>query len=258
MVLELERDICSKYTSASQSARALTEGWVRKNMFCPRCGNGEIYKFENNQPVADFFCPVCDNEFELKSKNGSFSTKVPDGAYETMISRITSNENPDFFFLSYSKTDLIVNNFSIIPKHFFTPAIIERRAPLSARAKRAGWVGCNILFKDIPFQGRIDIVKDSVCVDRHIVVEQTNRSENLLIKDISSRGWLMDILHCVNQIRTQDFNLQQFYQFESILALKHPDNHNIKAKIRQQLQFLRDKGYIEFRGNGKYRKVMSV
>lgn len=28
-----------------------------------------------------------------------------------------------------------------------------------------------------------------------------------------------------------------------------------EAKIRQQLQFLRDKGIIEFKGNGKYRRI---
>ncbi len=32
----------------------------------------------------------------------------------------------------------------------------------------------------------------------------------------------------------------------------HSENKNIKPKIRQQLQFLRDKGYLEFLGNGVY------
>jgi len=36
---------------------------------------------------------------------------------------------------------------------------------------------------------------------------------------------------------------------------KHPDNHHIKAKIRQQLQFLRDKGYLQFFGSGKYKVI---
>jgi type II restriction enzyme len=30
-------------------------------------------------------------------------------------------------------------------------------------------------------------------------------------------------------------------------------NNNVKAKIRQQLQFLRDKNVIEFVGHGQYR-----
>jgi len=44
------------------------------------------------------------------------------------------------------------------------------------------------------------------------------------------------------------------YSFEKMLAGKHPDNHHIKDKIRQQLQMLRDNGIIEFIGRGRYRK----
>ena len=38
------------------------------------------------------------------------------------------------------------------------------------------------------------------------------------------------------------------------MALKHPNNNNIRAKIRQQLQQLRDRGIISFLGNGRYQK----
>lgn len=84
-----------QYHSASQIARVLTETWVHENMYCPKCGNLTISKFENNRPVADFFCPSCQSEYELKSKAGSLSDKVNDGAYETMVQSITSNKNPD-------------------------------------------------------------------------------------------------------------------------------------------------------------------
>ena len=40
----------------------------------------------------------------------------------------------------------------------------------------------------------------------------------------------------------------------SILLKKHITNNNIEAKIRQQLQILRNKGIIEFLGRGHYRK----
>ena len=87
-------------------------------MFCPRCGNLHVKNFENNRPVADFFCPSCNNEYELKSKNGKLGYKVPDGAYETMIDRISSNSNPDFFFMSYSKDELKVVDFIFISNIF--------------------------------------------------------------------------------------------------------------------------------------------
>ena len=44
------------------------------------------------------------------------------------------------------------------------------------------------------------------------------------------------------------------YKYENKLKKKHIKNNNISPKIRQQLQILRDKGYIEFLGNVLYRK----
>ncbi len=66
----------------------------------------------------------------------------------------------------------------------------------------------------------------------------------------------MDVLNCVNKIEGRDFNLEQMCKFEDALAKKYPNNNHIKDKIRQQLQILRDKGIIEFRGRGSYRKTV--
>ena len=65
----------------------------------------------------------------------------------------------------------------------------------------------------------------------------------------------MDILNCVNRIPLHMFSLEDMYSFEQELQNKHPENHNIRPKIRQQLQLLRDKGFIEFLGKGKYIKI---
>jgi len=62
-----------------------------------------------------------------------------------MIERLQSDSNPNFFFLNYDKNSLDAINFIVIPKYFFIPEIIEKRKPLSQTARRAGWVGCNIL-----------------------------------------------------------------------------------------------------------------
>ncbi|MDD7193201.1 MAG: DpnI domain-containing protein [Clostridiaceae bacterium] len=255
MDLNFDCSIITDYHSYSQIARVLTENWVSKNMYCPRCGNTHIEHFENNRPVADFFCPVCNNEFELKSKSGVLGKKITDGAYNKMIERITSNQNPDFFFLSYSKDKLRVNDLVLIPKHFFVPDIIEKRKELSATARRAGWVGCNILINKIPEQGRISIVSKGNISDFDSVINKVNLSKKLETKDINSRGWIMDVLNCVNAISSAEFTLNEMYSFENELKIKHPQNNNIKPKIRQQLQFLRDMGFIEFLGNGIYRKT---
>jgi len=255
MNLDLRSELTSEYRSKSQIARVLTEDWVERNMFCPECGNINIEHFKNNRPVADFFCPVCQAQYELKSKNGQISKKITDGAYDTMIRRITSNSNPDFFFMSYSLDTFRVKDLVFIPKYFFVPDIIEKRKPLSSEARRSGWVGCNILIDKIPEQGRIFVIKSENIENRASVVEKMKKASLLRTRDLSARGWLMDILNCVNMVVSEEFGLSDIYYFEHMLAEKYPNNNNIKAKIRQQLQFLRNKGFIKFLGNGKYLKL---
>lgn len=244
-----------EYKSHSQIARIVTEGWMAENMYCPHCGCLHIEHLANNSPVADFVCPECRNEYELKSKQGSFDKKINDGAYSKMIERITSNENPDFFMMDYSLEENKIRNLSLVPKYFFVPDIIEKRKPLSPNARRAGWVGCNILYWKIPEQGRIPIIIDGKVENISTVVRRTQKSQQLATNNIDSRGWIMDVLHCVNSLQSNEFSLDEMYQFAEILAVKHPQNNNIKPKIRQQLQFLRDKGVIEFVRRGFYKKV---
>lgn len=133
--------------------------------------------------------------------------------------------------------------------------MIEKRNPLSEKARRAGWVGCNILLNNIPQQGRIYIVKNKAISPKKEVVSKLNLSKQLEIGKLSARGWLMDVLHCVNSLPGKEFTIQEIYKFENILSQKHPENKNIRAKIRQQLQILRDKGFIAFTGRGLYQKI---
>lgn len=158
MNFDFDTGLVTQYQSGSQKIRVMSESWVANNIFCPRCGNPHIEKLGNNRPVADFQCDGCGEIFELKSKQGKIGNKIADGAYSTMIERITSTQNPDLFVLSYSES-LSVTNMFVIPKFLFVPPIIEKRKPLGENTRRAGWIGCNILIQDIPCQGKIDIIK---------------------------------------------------------------------------------------------------
>lgn len=128
MNLNFNTNLAYGYSSKSQITRILSENWVKENSYCPSCGNVTLKEFENNKPVADFYCQKCSEEFELKSKSGTLSKIINDGAYSKMIERINSPQNPNFFFLTYSK-NWSVNNFLIIPKQFFTPEIIIKESP---------------------------------------------------------------------------------------------------------------------------------
>lgn len=256
MNLSFNTKIASSYNSNSQIARILTEDWVKTNSYCPNCGVSYLNEFENNKPVADFYCASCSEQYELKSKNGiNIGNKIVDGAYSTMIERINSDENPNFFFLTYDKEKWKVNNFIIIPKHYFISDIIEKRKPLSENARRAGWIGCNIDLTKVPESGRIFIVKNSEVISQEKVQMKWKRTEFLKLKKGNSKGWILDIMNCVDAIKKDTFTLDEIYLFENQLKEKYPDNNFIKDKIRQQLQLLRDKGLLEFKTRGTYKKI---
>lgn len=256
MNFQFDLSLAENYRSNSQKTRVLTENWVTKNLYCPICGKPKVEKYENNHPTGDFFCENCKSDFELKSKeseSGKLAKTITDGDYDTMIARITSSQNPNFFFMTYSNYE--VSNLVLIPNHFFTPSIIIKRRPLALTARRAGWIGCNIDISTIPDSGKIFIVKDHVEITHEEVINEYAKIKLLKIINLESRGWLLDTLTCVEKIKENEFSLNQVYSFEGELKKNHPENNFIKDKLRQQLQYLRDKGFIEFLGNGRYRKI---
>lgn len=254
MKLSFDTQLADKYTSSPQKIRVLSESWVGNAIFCPNCGYRDIDKYPNNQPVADFYCSECKEEYELKSKRDSIGNKITDGAFRTMIERLKSSNNPNFFFLNYDLRNLTVLNFLVIPKHFFVPEIIEKRKPLAPTARRAGWVGCNILLQNIPQTGKIFFVKNRQVEPKEKVL--ANWKKTLFLreeKEISAKGWLLDVMRYVDNLGKREFTLEDVYVFENKLSKLHPENKHIRDKIRQQLQFLRDRGYLEFISRGVYR-----
>lgn len=254
MQLQLETKLADSYKSQSQKIRVLTESWIDKEAYCPNCGYFEIDKYENNRPVADFFCSNCKEDYELKSKKDAVGAKIVDGAYRTMLERLQDTHNPNFFLLNYSPANFEIVNFLVIPKHFFVPDIIEKRKPLSQTARRAGWIGCNILLGHIPQAGKIFFIKDKQVEPKENVLAEWKKT--LFLREekvISAKGWLLDIMRCIEKIDKREFMLVDVYAFENELSKSHPDNRHVKDKIRQQLQVLRDKGYIDFVSRGYYR-----
>lgn len=252
MLLKFDETQANNYKSNSQKIRVMSEYWLEENAYCVKCG-AKLNSFKNNKPVGDFYCDNCKEEFELKSKLGQLGNKISDGAYSTMIEKISNNEAPNFFFLSYTKS-YDISNLIIIPKHYFTESIIEKRKPLAENARRAGWIGCNINLNPIPQSGKIYIINNNAPQNKDEVIEKYNKTIFLReFKNNSKKGWTLDVMKCVDLLNKKEFELEDIYNFEKALLQKHPENNNIKPKIRQQLQILRDKDYIEFLGKGKYK-----
>lgn len=256
MNLFFDMEISNGYKSASQIARVVTESWLARNMFCPVCGESLLHQYTANKPVADFYCKECKSDFELKSyesKTAKVKHKIPGGAFYAMLERITSLNNPHLFLMSYANKR--VNNLVLIPKFFFTPDIIEQRAPLKDTARRAGWIGCNIEIGNIPEIGKIAIVKGGIERAKSEIIKQYQQVLSLQTSTVEKRGWMFDIVQCIERIHGVEFCLKDIYAFSTELQKKHPENNFVKEKVRQQLQYLRDKGFIEFTTRGHYKKI---
>jgi type II restriction enzyme len=241
------------YASGSQSARAWTEQWVRTWAYCPNCGASKINPFPNNSPVADFHCVTCKEEYELKSQKTRFGGKVLDGAFKAKCERLAADNNPNLFLMNYNRDQLSVVNLFVVPKHFFVREIIEERRPLAVTARRAGWIGSHILLNQIPQSGKIFIVRDGKVEPKDSVLAKWNRTLFLRDEGQEARGWLIEVMKCVEAIGKREFQIDDVYAFEGRLSLVYPDNRHVKPKIRQQLQFLRDRGYLDFVSRGYYR-----
>jgi type II restriction enzyme len=97
-------------------------------------------------------------------------------------------------------------------------------------------------------------VQNGIVRSKDEVLDKWSKTEFVKsTNNIEAKGWLLDVLVCVERIKKKEFSLDEVYAFEGVLKAKHPLNNNVRAKIRQQLQFLRDKNVIEFLGRGHYR-----
>jgi type II restriction enzyme len=141
----------------------------------------------------------------------------------------------------------------LVPKFAYSLSVIEKRPPLAPTAQRAGWVGCNILLCNIPADARIPIVHAGIVADPRRVRKQYSRLRPLEALKLSERGWTLDVLNVIRKLKKAHFTLQEVYAHAPELSHLHPDNKHVRDKVRQQLQVLRDKGFLEFSGRGHYR-----
>jgi type II restriction enzyme len=241
------------YTSPSQSARAWTERWVSQQVYCPNCGNPNIAQYAANRPVADFCCKTCSEDYELKSQKSKFGTKVLDGAFGAMCRRLAATNNPNLLLLNYDLRQFGVTKLFVVPKHFFVREIIEELKPLAKTARRSGWIGCNILLNQIPESGKIFFVREGQLQDKGKVLDQWRKTLFLRDEGVEARGWLIEVMKCVEMVGKREFDLDSVYAFEDRLSRIYPQNRHVRQKIRQQLQVLRDRGYLDFVSRGYYR-----
>ncbi len=241
------------YKSPSQRARVATETWGSDNLYCPSCAENRLDCTPPNTPTVDYVCPKCKSAFQLKSQGSPLSIRIVDAAYGSMRDAIKSNRTPNLFVMHYDRKKWSVSNVILIPNFAFSMSAIEKRKALGPDARRAGWVGCNILLGRIPADAKIPIITEGCAIGSSEVRKQYARLRPLETLTSENRGWTLDVLNAVRGLGMSDFALSDVYALGHSLSKLHPHNRHVRDKIRQQLQVLRDLGLLEFVGRGHYR-----
>jgi type II restriction enzyme len=236
--------LASNYRSPAQRARVVSEAWGKTNLYCPNCQSPHLNPAPNNTAVVDYFCPLCNSPFQLKSKSSPIGGRIVDAAYEAMRRAIEQDRTPNLYALHYERQTWNVRNLILVPHFAFSISAIEARKPLAAHARRAGWVGCNIVLKNIPPDARIKLVSDGVPAPPHLVRENFQRLKPLEEIGVEERGWTLDVLRLVRSLGKAEFSNNDVYAFAPQLEALHPNNRHVRDKIRQQLQVLRDRGFL--------------
>ena len=120
-----------------------------------------------------------------------------------------------------------VRTVILIPHFTFALSAIECRKPLAATARRAGWIGCNILLNKIPQDARISIVESGNARPHSAVRADFRRLRKLETLKPEARGWTLDVLNVVRSLNKTDFSLADVYAHEHELAALHPNNAHI-------------------------------
>lgn len=253
MTFQFNAELRGSYTNVAQQIRRMSEDWIAKNGYCLNCDSDRLTPTAANTRSRDFVCARCSYGYELKSKCGIFSKTVLDGAYSAMIQTIREGRTPTFLLMEYT-TSLSVLRLRAIHHSLITEQAIVARKPLSASARRAGWTGCNIVLPAIAMQGQIPLVVGGAFCSKISSREAFARIETLSGLSVTSRTWAATILRLTDSFSGERFSLGEMYQFEPELQRLFPNNKNIRPKIRQQLQSLRDAGLLTFHGGGKYER----
>ena len=258
MDLTLDPSLAEGYQRLSQRARVITEHWAKENLFCPACPSEHLNPLRPNAKVRDFDCPDCKSSYQLKSGGKAFGRKTSNSAYWPKMNAIRDGQAPNYVFLRYCSQRWVVMDLFIIPGYFMTPATVEKRPPLGPHTRRPGWVGSNILLRELPADARVTVVENEMVLPSQDVRDAWSRFAFLGQGETPKEGWTADVLMCVRKMQertsSNEFVLQDFYgAFEGYLSGLHPENRYVQAKIRQQLQILRDNGVLEFLKGGHYK-----
>ena len=245
------------YTSNSQRARRVTEAWGETSLYeslllrvCERCAH---------TPAGKRSC----DRFPVLRLCSALSTQEPEKTHSLARARLQLRANarshsrgpePHFYLLHYRLPAWLVHDLLLIPRFVITPSAILPRKPLRETARRKHWQGYTLDLSQIPAVAKISLVVAGSIRCANEVRADFARLEPVRKLKIEQRGWTLDVLRCVESLASATFRTEDAYGFETRLAELHPDNRHVREKIRQQLQILRDTGFLEHVERGVWRR----
>ena len=224
--------------------RDLCENWFLDNVFCPNCGYEKLNKTPSS--ASTFCCSACQNKFLLtyreEKDESQLSVELP-FSYNKIISQIESALIPDTFVLFFNEYCDVTRLFLVHKKFITTDAIIQKgNVPFLALDKILG-LGIIRFFQ---YEEDLDGSEILAAYQNAKLAEEESAEFN---------GWVKDVYLCIVKIGKEEFELNDVYRYVDYLKQKHVNNNTIEAKIRQQLQVLRKRGYLEFLGHGRFRRL---
>src|SRR5271165_4899639 len=247
MHLTCDTSVASGYKSPAQIARVVSEAWLANNGYCLACDANSLKRSPANTKCTDFVCDGCSHRYELKTFRKRPGRSLPDGAFSSLMGRIREGSAPTLFLLQRSDS-WSIDAFTAIHSVFLTPAVIVDRRQIRPKARRAGWIGCNIRLDLIGPDGEVQIVERGRVHSPAEVRDHFRRFIPLSNLAPTERGWTTLTLSVIRGLSKRKFALRDLYEKEGLFSFSYPRNRNVRAKIRQQLQVLRDLGVIRFDG----------
>ena len=83
-----------------------------------------------------------------------------------------------------------------------------------------------------PESGKIHIVQSGIVRPKELVLAEWQKTLFLRNESPETRGWLLDVMKCVESLGKRDFTLDEVYAFERHLGDLYPGNQNVKPKHR--------------------------
>ena len=254
MQLTCDQSVAATYKSPAQRARVISEHWFHRNIYCLACESDRLCREVPNSIARDFHCGNCGHHYELKTFRRRPRASLVDGAYSSLVDQINSGAAPTLCLLE--RNDFwCIRSLTAIHSSFLTPSVIEQRSPLGEHARRSGWIGCNIRLDLIPPDAEISVVANGTPNSKSETRRQFRKFLPLAQIRPERRGWTTLTLAIVRRIGKPVFSLADLYERNAEFSAVYPDNRNVSAKIRQQLQVLRDLGILAFEGKGLYRML---